>query len=787
MAERADLEEYARKRDFGTTPEPKSRGGRRRRAEPRFVVQRHAARSLHFDLRLERDGALASWAVPKGVPLHRGIKRLAVRTEDHPLEYLDFAAVIPEGQYGAGRMTIWDAGTYEAERWDERELKLTLHGDRLAGPYHMVKTGGAEGKEEWLIFRSGSDGEASPDPHERFASLRPMMATLVDAPFDDDGWAFELKWDGYRALALVTSDGTELRSRTGRDLRGNFPDLDLRRAVLAQEAVLDGEVVVLDKDGRASFQALQAGRGPVTFVAFDLLYEDGAWLLDRPWRERTARLDAVLSPDAPPRAIRSDHVVGRGRALYEAAEAAGVEGIVAKRVDAAYHPARRGDDWRKVKVRQRLTAVIGGYSAGAGARRGSFGALLVGAYDADGLHYLGHVGSGFGDDDLRSLRARLDALADPTCPFVAPPPEARGVRWVRPELTCTVLYAEWTDDRRLRAPVFAGLSDVPPAEARLSAPPSSPTPLVDPGLKEQRIAEGGREIRLTNLPKPFWPEEGITKGDLLRYYAGISTALLPHLAGRPMVLKRYPNGWDKPFFFQHNLPADAPEWLSRIELMRGDKPSREPNRYGIVDDPLSLLWVVNLGCIDLNPWQSPADAPDEPTHVLFDLDPAEGLPFDAVVEVALLVREELDALGLRGVPKTSGSDGMHVFLPVGPGHNYEVTKLFAQAVAERLVRRRPDLVTTEGLIAKRGARVYLDANQNGRGKTVASVYSVRPRPGAPVSTPLAWSEVRPGLDPRTLGMSAALERVAKDGDLFADVLYEPQDLAPAVARLAGGT
>jgi bifunctional non-homologous end joining protein LigD len=612
-----------------------------------------------------------------------------------------------------------------------------------------------------------------------------MLATLVDAPFDDDDWAFELKWDGYRALALVTPDGTELRSRTGRDLSASF-DLDLRRAVLAQEAVLDGEVVVLDKDGRASFQALQGSRGPVTFVAFDLLYEDGAWLLERPWRERTARLDAVLSPDAAPRAIRSDHVLGRGRALFEAAEAAGVEGIVAKRVESAYHPARRGDDWRKIKVRQRVTAVIGGYTAGAGARRGSFGALVVGAYGPDGLHYLGHVGSGFRDDELRRLRARLDALADPTCPFVTPPPEARGVRWVRPELTCTVLYTEQTADGRLRAPVYAGLSDVPPSEARLSPTPESPTPPVDPGLKEQRIADGGREIRLTNLGKPFWPEEGITKGDLLRYYAEVAPALLPHLAGRPMVLKRYPNGWNKPFFFQHNLPADAPEWLPRIELVRGDKPSREPNRYGMVDDSLSLLWVVNLGCIDLNPWQSRAETPDEPTHVLFDLDPAEGLPFDAVVEVALLVREDLEALGLGGVPKTSGSDGMHVFLPVGPGLTYEVTKLFAQAVAERLVRRRPDLVTTQGLIAKRGARVYLDANQNGRGRTVASVYSVRPRPGAPVSTPLLWSEVRPGLDPRAFGTAAVLERVATQGDLFADALYEPQDLASAVARLSGG-
>ncbi len=784
MARAPDLAEYQKKRDFGATPEPAPAAppgdaeGR-----PRFVVQRHDARALHFDLRLEVDGALASWAVPKGPPLREGVKRLAVRTEDHPLEYLTFAAVIPEGQYGAGRMTVWDGGTYEAEKRDEDEWKLVLEGRILRGAYHLVRTGARGGKDEWLIFRSTAGPPGPPDPEPRFRELRPMLASSRQDPFDDPDWAFELKWDGYRALALVTSEATELRSRTGRDLSGAYPELaDLRRAVTLQEVVLDGEVVVLDEEGRPDFNALQNGRGPFTYVAFDILHADGEWLLERPWRERRERLAAAVAPEGAPRLIVSDHVEGSGTALFAAAAAKGLEGIVAKRADGAYRPGQRVKDWVKVKSRPEMVATIGGFTEGDGSRRGTVGALLVGEPGEDGgLTYLSHVGSGFSHDMARGLWDRLRSMEVPESPFANEVPRGRPApRWVRPDLRAEVSYAERTPDNRLRAPVFGGLVDDPG-----EGPDVPPGPFG--GQSGDRVLEdGGRRITLTNLDKPYWPDEGITKGHLLDHYLRMAPVLVPHVAGRPQILKRYPDGIAGEFFFQHNVGDQAPDWMRTARLSRSGRSDEKTSHYAVVDDALGLLWLVNLGCIELNPWQSLADAPDRPTHVLFDLDPADGLPFDRVVETALLVRESLEAVGLRGHPRTSGASGMHVLVPIVPGPDWDAVRLFAQVVCEALVRAHPTLVTTERVVAKRGARVYLDAGQNGRGRSIASVYSVRPRPGAPVATPLLWDEVRPGLDPRALSMGAVARRVERDGDLAAGLLTDLQPLDEAVARLAPG-
>lgn len=772
------LREYRERRDFGATPEPAPGRAAAPGGAPRFTVQRHAARALHFDLRLEAGGALASWAVPKGLPLREGVRRLAVRTEDHPLEYLDFAAVIPEGQYGAGRMTVWDTGTWEEELRTEDEWKVILDGAILRGHYHLVRTGRRGGKDEWLVFRSGKGPPGPPDPAARFRDLRPMLATLADAPADDPGWAYELKWDGYRALALVTSEGTVLRSRTGRDFTAAYPALtDLRHGLLCQEAVLDGEIVVLDAAGRPDFGALQNGRGPFTFVAFDLLYIDGEWIDGEPWDRRRDRLAAVVSPDSRPALMLSDHVVGTGRDLFALARENDLEGIIAKRRDAPYRAGRRTPDWLKVKTHREAEVVIGGFTEGAGSRRGTVGALLVGEPGPDGLTYLSHVGSGLTDAVARGLWDRLRASEIPATPFANDVPAAPAKpRWVRPEIACEVRYSERTSDGRLRAPVFRGL-----VHSADEAPdvPSGPFSAAD---GSRRVQEGERTVTLTNLDKPYWPREGITKGHLLDHYLRMAPVLVPHLVGRPMILKRYPDGIEGEFFFQHTV-NDAPAWMRRAELSRGGKPDEKTSRYVVVDDAMSLLWLVNLGCIELNPWQSRADAPDEPTYVLFDLDPADGLPFGRVVEAARMVGDALEALGLRGYPRTSGATGMHILVPVVPGLTFDAVRLFARVVSEGLVRARPDLVTTVTRVADRGPRVYLDHNQNGRGRSIASLYSVRPRPGAPVATPLRWDEVREGLDPREFTMGAVARRVEREGDLSRGLIDDLQGLEEAVARL----
>ncbi len=766
-----DLDEYRRRRDFATTPEPAPADVVAAGEAPRFVIQRHDARALHFDLRLEIDGALVSWAVPKGVPLREGVKRLAVRTEDHPLEYLTFAGVIPAGGYGAGRMTIWDHGTFELLASKDSEFKIVLHGSILAGEYHLVRTGGPEGREEWLIFRSARGEPGPPDPLPQFRELRPMIASAWDGAFDDPEWAFEIKWDGYRALAFVGPDGTHLRSRSGRDMTASYPTLsDLRRATLAQEVILDGEVVVLDDQGRAVFQDLQTGRGAVTFVAFDVVYVDGTWLLDAPWSARRQRMSEVLSPEGVPRVIAPEDVRGQGRALFDAIVSSGGEGIVAKRMRGTYQPGRRSPDWRKIKVRHELDVVIGGYIEGEGSRRGGIAAVLVGQHSEAGLVYVGRVGSGFTDAGSRELRRRLERLTSTTCPFAEVPIDSAAARWVRPEIACRAAYAEWTDDGLMRAPAFLGVVE--------EEPPERPPPVLDLSRGELRVRDGDREARLTNLGKAFWPAEAITKGDLLDHYARMAPVLVPHLAGRPMVLKRYPNGWDQPFFFQHQIPDTAPAWIERATIAKDD----EEVIYVVVQDALSLLWVVNLGCIDLNPWHGRAASAGLADYVLFDLDPAEGVPFGAVIEAALLVRDELELVGLRGYPKTSGSRGIHVLVPVVPVP-HESARLFAQVIAQRMVAKRPALVTVETMIARRGRRIYMDANQNGFGKTIASVYSVRPVPGATVSTPLMWDEVAAGLDHTRLTMGAVAARVAASGDLFASVLTDRQDLVEAVARL----
>jgi bifunctional non-homologous end joining protein LigD len=760
----AKLGEYRRKRDPSRTPEPFGGGGRGKKS-PIFVIQRHDARRLHYDLRLERDGALASWAVPKGLPVRAGERHLAVHVEDHPLDYATFAGEIPKGQYGAGSVEIWDHGTYELlEEKRDGGLTFRLDGTRAQGVWTLVPAH-LDGKEQnWLLLRKDAP-KASGD------AFRPQLATLTERLPHGAEWLFEPKWDGYRAIVTVGGGEARLTSRNGKDLTERFREVarNVAKAVRTPSAVLDGEVCALAEDGSTRFEALQRGSGPLVLMAFDLLEVAGEPVLERPLRERRMLLEELLDPDV--RGVRLSPAFEDGDALLAAARAQSLEGVVAKRADAPYRPGRRTPEWQKLKLRAEEDFPIVGYTRGEG-RRAKLGALVLGRLEADGLHWAGNVGSGLRDDDVERLRALLEPLERATSPLVETPRmprvRARDVTWVEPALAAEVTFAEKTREGRLRAPVFLGVRDDVPVER----PPIEP-----------EIRRGRRILRLSNLDKPFWPEEGITKGELLAYYRDVADVLVPHLRKRPFTMKRYPDGWQGKSFFQKQAPSHMPEWIDRAPFPAS---TREGEKrvidYALIDDELALLWAVNMGCIDMHAWASRADKPDRPDWVMFDLDPSEGSGFDEVVEVAGLVRQALDVLELESVPKTSGSRGIHVLVPITRRHDFAEVREFAGIVAGALARAHPGLVTTEWTKAKRKG-VLVDANQNGPGKTTASVYSVRPRAGAPVSTPLRWDEVKEGLDPASFTMDVVLERVARDGDLFARVLEGGQSLGAALRAL----
>ena len=757
------LDDYRRRRDPRKTPEPF--GGAGAEDARRFVIQRHDARRLHYDLRLERNGALASWAVPKGLPFNAGERHLAVHVEDHPLEYASFEGVIPAGQYGAGTVEIWDSGTYELlEEKRDGGLTFRLHGERADGVWTLVPAHLDGDERNWLLLRKDAERAARAD-------LRPQLATLTEALPTGPGWLYEPKWDGYRAIVAVRGGEASLTSRNGNDLTERFREIAraVVHAVRSPSAVIDGEVCALDDAGAARFETLQSGSGRLVLIAFDLLELDERPVVGRPLEERRRMLEDLLDPSVD--AVRLSPAFDDGAALLDAARAQGLEGVVAKRADAPYRPGRRTPEWQKLKLRAEDDFPIVGYTRGTG-RRAKLGALVLGRRDADGLHWAGNVGSGLGDDEVDRLLALLRPLERATSPLVRTPkmPRVRAadITWVEPALAAEVAYAETTREGRLRAPVYLGIRDDVPVER---------API------EPEITRGRRTLRLSNLDKLFWPDEGITKGELLAYYRDVAAVLVPHLRRRPFTMKRYPDGWQGKSFFQKQAPSHMPDWIGTAAFPAS---TREGERrvidYALVDDELALLWMVNMGCIDMHAWASRVDKPARPDWVMFDLDPSEGSGFEEVIEVAQLVRQALDLLELESMPKTSGSRGIHVLVPITRRHGFDEVREFAGIVAGALARAHPGLVTTEWTKAKRKG-VLVDANQNGPGKTTASVYSVRPRAGAAVSTPLRWDEVRPGLDPHAFTMDVVLERVARDGDLFARVLEGGQSLGGALRAL----
>ena len=620
------------------------------------------------------------------------------------------------------------------------------------------------------------------------ASIEPMKAAIAERVPRGDEWLFEIKWDGVRAVAFVDNEEVRLQARSGLRCERQYPELAvLPHHVAASRAVLDGEIAVLDAKGVSRFHLIQpriangdpnaiahlVRSTPVVYFAFDLLYLDGYDLRNVALEKRRELLELVLTPGGPVRV--SEVFPGAGEALLEAARENGLEGIIAKHPRSCYE-SRRSREWLKIKIVTEQEFVIGGFTEPQG-DRDYFGALVLGVHKDGVLRWVGNVGTGFDQRLLASLHARLVPLITAKCPFAERPKPDRGMTWVKPELVCQVKYANWTPDDRLRAPVFLGLREDKPAP---QVEKEAAGDLLAGG-KEATLALDGHTLKFTNLGKLYYPDDGVSKRDVLNYYAAVADLILPHLKDRPLSLKRYPNGIKEEFFFQKNTPDTYPSWM-RTEPIDSDHAGTAIN-YVFAGDHASLLYLVNLGCIDQNPWMSRSGSLDNPDFVLIDLDPQECL-YDLIVEAARMVKSVLDAIGLAGYPKTTGGDGMHVYIPVEPVYSYEETRTFAELIARLVTHEKPQMFTTPRSVSKRQKnRVYFDYLQNGKSKTIAAPYVLRAYAGAPVATPLEWSEVKTGLDPKQFNITNARERFLKKGDLFRGVIERPQNLYEAIGKL----
>ena len=825
---RPSLHDYRTKRDPERTSEPF--GGRPLTGGRVFVVQKHAARRLHYDLRLEIDGVLKSWAVPKGPSVRPGEKRLAVHVEDHPLEYADFEGVIPADNYGAGPVIVWDRGWYRPARADDPleqlangKLEVEFFGVKLRGRWALARMSGKE--KEWLFLKkadafveeeeltdrypesvlSGLTVEELGETPAKLIALRNelqatkvplgeiapgadilMLATSGDRPFSGKGWLFEIKYDGVRVLTFRTGESVELYGRNGQVVTARYPEVPLAlRTLPLDRFVLDGEIVALDEGGRPSFQRLQArmhltnpldverarATVPVTGVFFDCLSLDGRAVRSLPLLARKECLKLLL----PARGVvrYGDHILAHGEAFFEAASEQRLEGIVAKKVESRY-VGGRSKEWLKLKCQRRQEFVIGGYTDPRGSRA-YFGALHLGLYEGNRLVYVSKVGTGFDDRILKQVWGKLKPLSRPTSPFEAGPPAGRDHHWVEPKLVCEVRFSEWTQDGGIRHPAFLGLrDDKRPEECRRERPSETAAP------PSPRMAAGHPGVKVTNPTKVFWPGEGYTKADLIAYYDAVAPFLLPYLRERPLVLTRYPDGIKGKSFFQKDAPDFVPDWVSTARIYSKDA-GREIDHF-IVNDLETLRYVVNLGTIPLHLWSSRLSSLDRPDWLILDLDP-KGAPFAHVVRVARALHQILETLELPSYVKTSGASGLHILVPLGARYSHEEARTFARLLALLGVERELEIATVARPVRSRGGKVYIDYVQNGHGRTIVAPFSVRPLPGAPVSCSLRWEEVTARCDPRRFTIQTAPARFEKLGDPLAPVLTGSIDMTAAIARI----
>jgi len=800
------LKEYRRKRAFPGTPEPAPRRAAAGDGD-RFVVQKHQASHLHYDLRLEHAGVLKSWAVPKGPSMDPRDRRLAVQVEDHPLDYMNFEGRIPEGEYGAGLVEIWDKGTYSldpesgpgravrsmAASLEKGHIDFALSGKKLRGHFTLVRFKGKD--KQWLLIKrkdppavgaAAGSGPASPPSPERIdfsgavkapfpESISPMLATLVDGPFDREGWSFEVKWDGFRSIAEIRGGNVRLVSRNGKVQNARFPTVAAALGGFPVDAVFDGEIVAVDRKGRPDFQALQnsqsAGEGRILYYVFDVLYAGGYDFRVLSLKQRRAILSKLLPVSKTVRL--SESIEKNGRAYFRAAQKMGLEGIMAKDLASPYRSGERTRDWLKIKTQKRQEAVICGFTEPRASRR-YFGALILGAHKKSELVWIGHVGTGFTERGLRDIHEKLAPLVTKRSPFSEEPQTNEPATWVAPRLVCEVKFSEWTSDGLMRHPVFLGLrEDKSPREVVVeTAEPRE-------GLVEKPKFRTRAE--LSHLDKVFWPGEGYTKRDLIDYYWRMAEWILPYLKNRPQALNRHPDGIEGEGFFQKNITQTPPSWVKTVPIFSesGDKNIR----YLVCQNRDTLLYEANLGCIEINAWNSSLPHLDAPDYIVLDFDPLE-TSFPYVIEAVLAAKEVLDEIGLPAFCKTSGATGMHVYIPLEPRFSHEQAREMANLICLVINRQHPDLTSLERSPAKRRGRIYLDYLQNRRGSTMAAPYALRPREGAPASMPLEWREVTSRLDPGKFNIRTVPERLARKGDAWRDLFKKRVDLNEALTRFA---
>jgi bifunctional non-homologous end joining protein LigD len=912
------LTKYVEKRDFTKTAEPKA-GRSKDKDHLMFVIQKHDASRLHYDFRLEMDGVLKSWAVPKGPSTDPKVKRLAMMVEDHPFDYRNFEGIIPQGEYGGGTVIVWDEGTYEpieeikGKKAQEKHLlkqlesgsvKIKLHGEKLEGEFALVKTHGM-GENGWLLIKHNDDFAAKTDitkkdksvlsgktietmektsekvwqhgheedveksaktnkkkalaePAEEVVgeglaegqvdkdkpdvaailksapksaapkNIKPMKATLVDEPFDDPDWVYEVKWDGYRAVAVIDKKGAELISRNNIPFDKYYPINKVLKDWQIN-AVIDGEIVVLNDKGLSDFGGLQNWRseadGNLVFYVFDILWYEGKNLMGLPLSDRQAILKEVLPTNND--SVRQSKVfAANGIEFFEAAEKIGMEGIIAKKASSVYTSDLRSKEWLKIKVQRRQEVIIAGFTKNAGTSK-AFSALVLAVYDDKELKYVGKVGTGFSEKMQKEMMAQFKPLITDKSPFDVEPdvdkpsrfrPQRMGAKptWLKPELVGEVAFAEVTSDGVFRQASFKGMridkkakdviletpkdttetveetdKEVAPKKATKKTPAkethSAITPpadkdrktLLNPKDETQVRKICGHDLKFTHLSKVYWPEDGVTKRDMFNYYYRVAEYILPYLKDRPMSLNRFPNGIHGSSFYQKDVKGKAPDWVTKTFPYTTSE--GEHKEYLVGSDESYLLWMASLGCIEMNPWFSRVQSPDNPDYCVIDLDPDKNT-FDQVIAAAQEVKKVLDALDVPSYPKTSGSTGMHIYIPLAAKYDYDQSQMFAKIIVTLVHKQIPDYTSLERMVANRKGKMYLDFLQNRPGATIAGPYSLRPKIGATVSMPLDWDEVKPGLTMKDFTIFNSIDRLKETGDLFKGVLGKGIDLEKTIKK-----